>query len=459
MSIASEISRIQGNISDAYTACSNKDATMPETQNSDNLPDCIDSITRGFYCTVYVYAPNGTDVTIGNTTETVEEDYVTFNIYEEGEHLVTGVYQGHTQTDTVNVYDATYTSISLIFNTTITVQTQTGTSITCDGTTITATGTSVQFTVWEADTYTITGTLNGHTNSTTVIVSDLSNTYTTSLYMYSNLTVSADVGTVITVNGESKTITDTSVSFVIWQSGDTTVTAEKDGVTKTRTIAIVLGTDETILISFTNITEVNYIQGDGGYINTGVLPQMGDTYTFTVARITAVTSDGQVPVWGSNFTAMNNLDTTHKGVGFGTYHNDRQIGIRRGTTRFWNQTGNVGNWAQQGFVTFVINIGSTGSSTPTITKDGTSIAVWAEGGNPGYVLDSTVPIGIFCSIYNGSAVCITNGVYQLKSFKVTRGGSDIVDFRAAVNENDEVGLYDRINDRFIAGTGNISYQP
>lgn len=47
MSIASEILRISGNVADAYTACSNKGATLPVTQNSDNLASTIASISTG----------------------------------------------------------------------------------------------------------------------------------------------------------------------------------------------------------------------------------------------------------------------------------------------------------------------------------------------------------------------------------------------------------------------------
>lgn len=47
MSIASEITRIKNNIASAYTYASNKGATMPEVQNSANLPATIDSITGG----------------------------------------------------------------------------------------------------------------------------------------------------------------------------------------------------------------------------------------------------------------------------------------------------------------------------------------------------------------------------------------------------------------------------
>ena len=47
MSIASEISRIQGNIASAYTACEGKGATLPVTQNSTNLANTIESIPTG----------------------------------------------------------------------------------------------------------------------------------------------------------------------------------------------------------------------------------------------------------------------------------------------------------------------------------------------------------------------------------------------------------------------------
>lgn len=47
MSIASEITRINTNIANAYTQCDNKGATMPQTQNSANLANTIASITGG----------------------------------------------------------------------------------------------------------------------------------------------------------------------------------------------------------------------------------------------------------------------------------------------------------------------------------------------------------------------------------------------------------------------------
>lgn len=47
MSIASEITRIKNNIANAYIQAENKGATMPQTQNSDNLSSTIASITGG----------------------------------------------------------------------------------------------------------------------------------------------------------------------------------------------------------------------------------------------------------------------------------------------------------------------------------------------------------------------------------------------------------------------------
>lgn len=47
MTIASEITRIQNNIAAAYTAASNKGATLPATENSANLATCIGSISSG----------------------------------------------------------------------------------------------------------------------------------------------------------------------------------------------------------------------------------------------------------------------------------------------------------------------------------------------------------------------------------------------------------------------------
>ena len=47
MSVADQINRIKTNIANTYTAAQAKGATMPQTQNSDNLAACVQSITTG----------------------------------------------------------------------------------------------------------------------------------------------------------------------------------------------------------------------------------------------------------------------------------------------------------------------------------------------------------------------------------------------------------------------------
>lgn len=42
-----QINRIKQNVADAYTRCSQKGATMPTVQNSNNLPSTIASILAG----------------------------------------------------------------------------------------------------------------------------------------------------------------------------------------------------------------------------------------------------------------------------------------------------------------------------------------------------------------------------------------------------------------------------
>lgn len=62
MTIASEITRINNNIANAYTACSSKGATMPATQNSANLATTIGTISAGvqslYGANIYTFLTN-----------------------------------------------------------------------------------------------------------------------------------------------------------------------------------------------------------------------------------------------------------------------------------------------------------------------------------------------------------------------------------------------------------------
>lgn len=116
MSIASQITRINNNIANAYTACSAKGATMPSTQNSANLANCISSISGGGGGSVTDYLKQSLiSMSTGVTTEydpdmgydthtlnLVMEDYddALFNI--TGKHFNQTYYDASTGTWTSN---------------------------------------------------------------------------------------------------------------------------------------------------------------------------------------------------------------------------------------------------------------------------------------------------------------------------------------------------------------------
>ena len=68
MSIASEITRINTNITNSYTAISNKGGTLPATQNSNNLATAINSIPSGGGATLI------TKTITGNKTYNAQDD-------------------------------------------------------------------------------------------------------------------------------------------------------------------------------------------------------------------------------------------------------------------------------------------------------------------------------------------------------------------------------------------------
>lgn len=81
MSIASEISRINQNIAAAYTACQNKGATMPQTQNSANMAAAIASISTGVPGQDLTWDQRQTDVkNYLNTVTYSPSDYSTSSI-------------------------------------------------------------------------------------------------------------------------------------------------------------------------------------------------------------------------------------------------------------------------------------------------------------------------------------------------------------------------------------------
>lgn len=111
MTISSAIQTKQQQVAAAYTACNNKGATLPQTQNLTNLADCIDSISGGSSPVINslsitpstssqtITAPSGTDgygpVYVAAVTSSIDQNIVAGNIKKDVTILsVTGTYEG-----------------------------------------------------------------------------------------------------------------------------------------------------------------------------------------------------------------------------------------------------------------------------------------------------------------------------------------------------------------------------
>lgn len=126
MTIASEITKLNTNLTNSYTACSNKGATLPASQNFDNLASTISAIPAG---TTPILAsltvtpsttaqtitpPSGTDgyntVIASAVTASIDSDIVAGNI-KSGVNIlgVTGTYTGSGGgNDVLNKTDVNY---------------------------------------------------------------------------------------------------------------------------------------------------------------------------------------------------------------------------------------------------------------------------------------------------------------------------------------------------------------
>lgn len=111
MSIATAITNAQNKVAAAYTACNNKGATMPATENLTNLATCIGTISGGSSPVITslsvtpttsaqtITAPSGTDgyspVNVSAVTAAIDNNIVAGNIKKDVVILgVTGSYEG-----------------------------------------------------------------------------------------------------------------------------------------------------------------------------------------------------------------------------------------------------------------------------------------------------------------------------------------------------------------------------
>ena len=212
MTLNSELAKLESNLSDCYTSCNNKGATIPQNQNFDNLSSCIDSITTGGggysggAYSVKVIDYDGTllkedFINTGDTFTLPTPPSHTGFVFQEWSSPVAVTNNTVTMADADIIIGAVYTTasgksefdITLTDNTGLTVTlkmdgnkdwgdgvTDTNTShtyaangdytIKCDGTTMTTTTTSGLF--GQSRSYSITGT-NANSRTTLAIVNQV----------------------------------------------------------------------------------------------------------------------------------------------------------------------------------------------------------------------------------------------------------------------------------------------
>ena len=108
MTIASELTKLNTNMQNAYTACDNKGATLPQAQNMDNLAVCINSIPTVNNTTLSVtpttssqsLSPSSpytgySSVSVNAVTSSIDSNISAGNIKKDVSILgVTGTYEG-----------------------------------------------------------------------------------------------------------------------------------------------------------------------------------------------------------------------------------------------------------------------------------------------------------------------------------------------------------------------------
>lgn len=420
-----------------------------------------------FHATIYVTADVGTSITVDGKTKVVEDEgvMVDFPIYKINTYTITATLDGHTQTQTQSVSSATEYYKTFYMKTELNIYSEVGSVVTLNGVSKTVTEAYVTFDIYETGSYTVSVIKDGVTKQSTISVSNMTQTYEEYVYFTATIIANGAVGVEVTLNGETKTITDDDgVAFTVNAIGSYTLTGVYDGDTETITTNVSeLGATYNVRFSFSDVVEVTYIQGDGGYIKTDITPKAGQSYEFTVSQITGIrTADKynhKSPLFASVMqTAMTGepgIADSRNGFGFCPIYNDRQCFVRQGGARYWNYSGNTGNWIQQGFKKINVSVSTPGRS-PGVSVDGTNISMNMEGGSSTDI-ESEAKLGIFCSIgLDGEAYLISNGDYQLKYITIREGGTVIADLRAAIRGG-IAGLYDRINDKFYEAVGNVSY--
>lgn len=222
MSIQSEIDRIITAVGSAYDAVESKGGTAPAAQTIGGLATAVGTIPTGIAPQLVVTVSAGATVTATNGSKTISgtadsTGVCTLTVPETGTWSVSATLGGQTSdTKTVSI-TGSYAVALTFFSATITVNVDSGASVTLKkgGTTIatkTSNGTAV-FTVTETGEYTVTATKNGQTTSGSVNVVSGTTSYSLTLSFVSS-TLNNNEWSVI------KSVSDAGQGENYWSIGD-----------------------------------------------------------------------------------------------------------------------------------------------------------------------------------------------------------------------------------------------
>ena len=222
MSIQSEIDRIITAVGSAYDAVESKGGIAPAAQTIGGLATAVGTIPTGIAPQLIVTVSAGATVTATNGSKTISgtadsTGVCTLTVPEPGTWSVSATLGGQTSdTKTVSI-TGSYAVALTFFSATITVNVDSGASVTLKKgsatiATKTSNGTAV-FTVTETGAYTVTATKNGQTTSGSVNVVSSTTSYSLTL-SFASSTLNNNEWSII------KSVSDAGQGANYWSIGD-----------------------------------------------------------------------------------------------------------------------------------------------------------------------------------------------------------------------------------------------